>query len=168
MGALVALDFIAQRSPTLAGLIVTNPYTALALDPPKAKLLLGKAAAFVAPKLSLPSGLPPEAISRDPTMVEAYRSDPLGFATANASWFRESNGAMERVRRMKAVSMPLLFAYSMSDPIAKGSVNRELAQQLASPDKTVIEREGLHEILNETDRASLHDLIRDWILTRSG
>ena len=167
MGALVTFDFIARSRPSLAGLVVTNPYLALATDPPQSKLALGKLAAHVLPRLSLPSGLPPESMSRDRACVEAYRSDPLVFNTANAAWFRESNLAMARVRGLKQLNMPLFYAYSLTDPVARGGVNQAFAEQLACSDKTVVVREGLHEILNETDRATLFDRIGDWLLTRS-
>jgi alpha-beta hydrolase superfamily lysophospholipase len=170
MGAMLVLDYLAQNAPKLAGLIVTNPFLAMAEAPPKAKLLVGKAAAFLAPRLSLPSGLAPASISRDPAMVEAYRKDPLVFTTANAAWFRECGFAQARARALKTLPMPLFFAYSLSDPIAAGEASRALARELQTPDKKVVERDGLHEILNETNRAELHDMIRDWILAhaRSG
>jgi alpha-beta hydrolase superfamily lysophospholipase len=164
MGAMLSLDYVSQKSPKLSGLVVTNPFLALAAAPPKAKLLVGKAAAFLAPRLSLPSGLDPASISRDPAIREAYRTDPLVFTTANAAWFRECGVAQERVRALKRLPVALLFAYSATDPIASGEAHRALAAQLDCPDKTVVERDGLHEILNETNRAELHDRIRDWIV----
>lgn len=167
MGALLSFDFVARSRPSLAGLVVTNPYLALTTAPPQSKLVLGKVAARLLPRLSLPSGLSPESMSRDPACVAAYGSDPLVFKTANAAWFRESNLAMDRVRALKSLSLPLLYAYSLADPVARGGVKQAFAEQLVCADKTVVEREGLHEILNETDRAGLYELIRDWLLTRA-
>ena len=164
MGALLAFDFIASLRPPLAGLVVTNPYLALTTEPPQSKLVLGKLAGHVLPRLSLPSGLLPESMSRDPVCVEAYRSDPLVFTTANAAWFRESNLAMARVRDLKTLSLPLFYAYSQADPVARGSVKQAFAERLVCSDKTVVVRDGLHEILNETDRASLFELICTWLL----
>ncbi|HET7538946.1 MAG TPA: alpha/beta hydrolase [Polyangiaceae bacterium] len=167
MGALLAFDFIARLRPPLAGLVVTNPYLALTTAPPQSKLVMGKLAARVLPRLSLPSGLSPEGLSRDPACVEAYRSDPLVFTTANAAWFRESNLAMARVRDVRSLSLPLFYAYSLADPVARSGVNQAFAEQLLCSDKTIVVREGLHEILNETDRAALFEMIRDWILARA-
>ena len=167
MGALLAFDFVARSRPLLAGLVVSNPYLALTTEPPQSKLVLGKVAARLLPRLSLPSGLLPENMSRDSAFVEAYRSDPLVFKTANAAWFRESNLAMARVRALKSLSLPLFFAYSPSDPVARSDVKRAFAEQLACLDKTIVQREGLHEILNETDRVELYDLIRDWLSRRA-
>jgi len=167
MGALVAFDFIARAHPSLAGLVVTNPYLALTTNPPQTKLALGKVAARLLPRLSLSSGLLPESMSRDPACVEAYRSDPLVFKTANAAWFRESNLAMARVRALRSLSLPLFYAFSMGDSVAHGGVKETFVRQLACLDKTVVERAGLHELLNETDRAELYELIRDWLSRRA-
>ena len=58
---------------------------------------------------------------------------------------------------------------SDADPLASPAASRALAAQLESPDKTVIERPGeLHEVLNEVNRATLYEVIGEWILKRAG
>ncbi len=167
-GGLVALDFVAARNPVLAGLIVTNPFLGLALEVPALKLLLGRVAARLLPTLTLPSGLDPAGVSHDSRIVEAYRRDPLVFRTATAGWFREVTAAQERVRALREVTLPLLYIHSDADPIASPEAAAALAAQLTAPDKTVWLRPGeLHEVLNETGRAKLHEQIADWVVARA-
>jgi lysophospholipase len=167
MGAMATLDWIAHRSPALAGVVLTNPYLGLAMKVNPAKLIAGHIFARLLPKIALPSGLPPEGMSHDPAIVEEYRRDPLIFDTANASWFGECTAAQTRVRAMTKVDVPLFYIYSDADPIASPPMNAALAEAITSPDKTVLLRPGeYHEVLNEVARAELHQKIGDWILAR--
>ncbi|HSI04847.1 MAG TPA: alpha/beta hydrolase, partial [Myxococcota bacterium] len=112
-----------------------------------------------------PSGIPPEGLSHETAIVDAYRRDPMIYSTVTAGYFRASREAQARVRALRRLDMPLLYAYSDADPIASPQANAALAQALDSPDKTVIVRTGeFHEILNETNRAELIARVGDWIL----
>jgi alpha-beta hydrolase superfamily lysophospholipase len=167
-GALAALDFVAQRTPDIVGLVVTNPFLAQTVPAEGLKLWVGLKAGTYWPALSLPSGLDPAGISHDPAIVSAYKRDPLVFGMANAAWFREVQQAQKRVRACTSIKTPLLYVHSDSDPIASPKANAALAAQLHSPDKTVIVRTGeFHEVLNEVERANLYSAITAWLDKRS-
>ena len=168
-GGLIALDWFVSRRPKVRGLIVTNPYLALAVPLHGPKKWAGKLAGRVAPRISMPAGLRSEQMTQDPLMVEAHRQDPLIIKMANACWNREANLAQERVLGYRRVPSPLLYIRSSADGVASPDVSRRFAQQLDSPDKRVVERSGeFHEVLNETNRHHLFELIGAWILERSG
>lgn len=164
-GGLVALDWVAEKKPEINGLIVTNPFLAIAMRVSPLKIGAGLLAARLAPRIALPSGIDAKGLTHDTAIVDAYRRDPMVFDTATAGWFKATREAQERVRALKRIDVPLLYARSDSDPIASPLASEELAAQLDSPDKRVIVRKGeLHEILNETNRAELMAQIGDWIL----
>lgn len=167
-GALVGLDYLVGRAPQLAGVILTNPFLAMATPPPATKAWIARLAATYAPRLSLPSGLSPADVSRDPAVVQAYSRDSLIFRSANASWYREVNMAQRRVRTYRQLAVPLLYVYSDADRIAAPAANAALADRLESPDKTVrLCPQAFHEVLNEPDRATLHAAIASWIGARA-
>lgn len=167
-GALIAFDWVARRSPAVAGLVVTNPFLDLTLPPPAYKRVLGAVAGRAFPKLAVPSGIPATAVSRDPAVVSAYANDPYVFGKATAGWFRELAPAQARVRSLDAIPCPLLFVYSDADMVALPSANRALAERLSCPEKTVWFRAGeYHEVLNELDRAELHEQIATWLGDRA-
>ncbi len=165
-GGLIALDFVSRRDvSSLSRLVITNPLLGVAVPVPPLKLWAGKLAGKLYPKLSLPAGMSTDGISRDGAVVEAYKTDPYVFTTANAGWFRESTLAQGRVNALSEVPLPLFFVYSDSDPVAAPAASRALAERLSAPEKRVEERRGeLHEVLNELDRAELHRKVRDWVL----
>ena len=73
MGGLIALTYLLdqrKRHP-FAGAIISAPLLGLTLKVPPLKLKVGQLAARFLPRLTLPSGLPPSSISRDPVEVEA-------------------------------------------------------------------------------------------------
>jgi len=157
MGGLIALDYVAERAPQLAGLVVTNPFLALAMAVPPWKLLAGNLAARVLPRLALPSGINAVDISHDDAIIERYRNDPLVFGQATAGWFREIQAAQRRVRARSSLTVPLLYCYSDGDKIASPSANRDMSECLTAPSKEVLLRPGeYHEVLNEIDRLSLY------------
>jgi len=164
-GALVALDFVVNRAPSIAGLVVTNPYLAQTVPVTGLKLWVGLMAGKHFPAMVLPSGLDPAGISHDAAVVKAYKRDPLVFTTANAAWFRETRQAQARVRGYTKLDVPFLYVHSDADPIASPAANRDLAAQLQGSDKTVMVRRGeFHEVLNEIDRQALIGTICDWII----
>lgn len=167
-GGLIALDWVASHRLDVSGLVVTNPYLELAVPVPPAKLLLGKLSGRYLPTLAVPSGIPASGLTHDKAICDEYERDPMVFKTATAGWFRETSVAQLRVRQLRELHVPLLYVYSTHDPIGAPSANAALAEQLVSPDKTVVVREGeLHEVLNELDRAALHRTVGEWILARS-
>lgn len=170
-GGLVALDWLAVDETSerqFSGLILSNPYLALAFELPAWKRTAAEWAGRLWPRLALPSGIEPELLSHDPTVVEAYRRDAFVFTTASAGFFRESTRAQTRVRGLPGtwdgLDIPLLYIYSDQDQIALPHANRELAKALHAADKTVWEiPNAYHEVLNELDGEALHDDIGAWI-----
>lgn len=163
-GGLIVLDHASQRKPSLRGVIVTNPFIQLAMPIPFVKRMVAEIAGTIMPTMSLPSGLNPEDISHDSAIVDAYQRDILIFKTANAGWFHASRKRQEEIRALRSLSYPLLYIYSNEDKLASPQANQTLAEQLASPDKTIWLRSGeRHEVLNELARAPLHQDIAAWI-----
>ena len=167
-GGLILLDYILATKPEIKGLILTNPFLGLAMPVPKIKVILGKLMGRIWPTLALPSGIDPRGVSRDLAIVQSYARDPMVFKVATARWFVESCAAQERVLTMKQLDAPLLYLYSDTDPIAKPSCSEQLSEQLQTIDKKVVLRRGaLHELLNETDKLEVYQLISEWLRERT-
>jgi alpha-beta hydrolase superfamily lysophospholipase len=154
MGSIIAASYVAQRSPDLAGLVLTG-YAGL----PGTALL----AAMSDPESP---GIPPEVISRDPAIVKAYVDDPLVFyrevpVETNAAAMEAAIGANQGA---PSIALPVLIAHGSDDQICDVQGARDFFGALGSSDKELIVYEGLyHEVLNEPERDRVLADIVAWL-----
>ncbi len=155
--------------PPWRGLLLSAPYFGLALQVSSAKLLAGRVASRVAPKLGLASGLKGKDLTHDPVEAKKYDDDPLVFPNARARWFRETQKAQERAFAMApSLRLPFYEVFGTKDPVAKCEAGRAFYDAVGSSDKTWDGREGLfHEVLMETSWRDIADKMASWILERA-
>src|SRR4029077_18871543 len=96
--------------PKLRGAILSSPLLGLTMKVNPLKLLVGKAAGSLMPKLALPSSIPPEATCRDAEEVARYVADPLRVGVVTAGWFSAMNAAIARVEdNVGSIELPCLW-----------------------------------------------------------
>ena len=168
-GGLVASLSVLEQQRSWRGLILSSPYFGLALEVPAVKVLAGKIASRIAPKLGIPSGIKGSALTHDEKRGKAYEDDPLVFKEARARWFTEATAAQGRVlSRAGELTLPLYMLFGTADPVAKYATGRKFFDTAGSADKTWDGREGqLHETLNEPDWKDNAGKIADWILAHA-
>ena len=166
-GALVAPLFALRFHEMLAGLVMTSPFWKLKLPVPPAKVIAGKIASRILPKLSLPSGLKGADVARDPEIAALYDRDPLNNKNATARWFTESSAAQEAVlARAPELKLPLLLMVGEADRVADATQARVVFDRIGSSDKTLHMLTGqFHEVLNEmpADREKTVAQIVEWL-----
>ncbi len=153
-GGLMALHWVVSGVQGLKGLMLSAPYLALALDPPKMKIFSAKVAGLVIPWLPVPTGIEYAQLSRDPKWQEETKADPLYGTKATPRWFVQSTQAQEAILKVgDRVSAPLLMCTGGDDPIASTATSRRFFDTLGSSDKRYIEYPGMrHEIVCEVDK----------------
>jgi alpha-beta hydrolase superfamily lysophospholipase len=166
-GALVA-PFYALRYPgNVAGLVLTSPFWKLALAVPPVKVLAGKIASRLYPKLGLPSGLKGVDVTRDPELAALYDRDPLNNKNATARWFTETSTAqLSLVARASELTLPVLLLVGEADKIAAASQAPIVFERIGSKDKTLRMLAGqYHEVLNEPKPTREHTVaeIVEWL-----
>lgn len=165
-GGLVASSSALESPRSWRGLILSSPYFELAMAVPAIKIAAAKIASRIVPRLTLPSGLQGEQMSRDPAKIRAFKEDPLIFKNATSRWFTESLRAQARaLSRARELQMPLYMLLGGADPVVKVSTARAFFDAAGSKDKTLDERPGLlHEVLNEPEWKQVTEQIAKWIL----
>jgi alpha-beta hydrolase superfamily lysophospholipase len=134
-GGLVAASSAIESPGSWRGLLLSAPYFGLALDVPLAKIVAGRIASVVAPKLGIPSGLFGKDLTHDATRAAGYDADPLVFKKATARWFRESQLAQARaLERASELRLPLYLVFGGEDKVAKMSVAKSFFGRVASTD----------------------------------
>ena len=167
-GGLVAASLGIARPSPWRGLVLSAPFFGLAMDVPRAKIVAGKIASRVFPRLGIPSGLHGDDLTHDAVRARAYDQDPLVFKEATARWFTESQRAQDRaIARAPSLSLPLYVAMGTEDRVARLSRAREFFDAAGSADKTWEQYPGLfHEILNEPGWRPIADKMAEWMLAR--
>jgi alpha-beta hydrolase superfamily lysophospholipase len=172
MGGLIALVYLLEheKDVPLAGAIVSSPLLGLTMKVNPVKLAVGKLAAKLAPKLALPSGIPPEAISRDAEVVKRYVADTRRVDVVTAGFFAAMNDAIARVQReADTITLPMLWYVGTGDKICDPEATMRLfagLKQADARDQTLRKFEGYyHELHNEPDelRQPIVQMLRGWI-----
>ncbi|MEO8877664.1 MAG: alpha/beta fold hydrolase, partial [Polyangiaceae bacterium] len=111
-GGLVAAMSTIENSRSWKGVILSNPFFGLALKVPRIKLLAGKIASRIVPKLGIPSGLSGKDLTHDLARAKTYDEDPLGFPNATARWFTETERAQaQAIARASELALPLYMLF---------------------------------------------------------
>ncbi|MDB5221059.1 MAG: Lysophospholipase [Myxococcaceae bacterium] len=168
-GGLVATLSALDSPGSLKGLVLSAPFFGLGLEVPRIKVLAGKIASRVYPKLGLPSGLEGKDMTHDPAKAKDYDADPLVFKNATARWFTEATGAQQRaLASASRLTMPLYMTFGTADKVASMPTAKRFFDAAGSADKTWDPREGLfHELLNEPSWKDTVDNIARWTLAHA-
>lgn len=168
-GGLVAASSVLDNPRSWKGLILSNPFFGLALKVPAPKVLAGKIASRIVPRLGLPSGLHGKDLTHDPAAAKKYDEDPLVFPNATARWFTETARAQERaLARASELALPLYVLFGLGDNIADSKVARAFYDAAGSADKKWDGRERLlHETLNEPEWPGIANDLADWIVAHA-
>jgi alpha-beta hydrolase superfamily lysophospholipase len=168
-GGLVATSSILDAPGSFKGLVLSAPFFGLALEVPRVKVLAGRLASRVYPKLGLPSGLSGKDMTHDAEKARAYDDDPLVFKNATARWFTETVGAQQlALANASRLTLPLYVAFGTGDKVASMAAARRVFDAAGSADKTWDRREGLyHEVLNEPSWKDLVEAIARWVIAHA-
>ena len=174
LGGLIAARYVAEglaASPAawyrpVDALVLSSP----ALDPGMNALqkLALAITGPLAPNLAVNNGLQPGWISRDPAVVQAYKTDPLVHdrITPKLVRFILDGGALAQ-QRAPQWKVPTLLMYAGSDRCVapRGSA----AFAAAAPKQVVETREFpnlFHEIFNEPEQGQVFAALGAWLATR--
>ena len=168
MGGTVAVRYAVLHQDRLEGLILSGPLAALEAAPAPMRLA-GRVLSAVAPTLPL-IAIDASAVSRDPQVVQDYRSDPLvHHGKLPARTVAELAAAIDRFpEEATAITIPTLILYGTADRLCPPAGSTMLGERIGASDKQVKAYEGLyHEILNEPERDAVLADVRDWLNARA-
>lgn len=164
LGGMLVLFYLIQRQPNLKGAIVTSPGLRTMVDQQKVKIAAVRILGTLLPKASIPNGLEIEGLSRDDTVIEAYRNDPLVHDKVS---LRMGKGMIETIEfifnNAAKISIPLLLMHGSGDRICYASGSEELAS-LMDEDCSLKLFEGCyHELHNEPEKDDVFKFLMEWI-----
>ncbi len=168
MGGLVVTAFARERQPDVFAVVTSGATLSLSPDQSRAKLRAARLVRRIVPRLALAAGLDPQALSRDPDVVQGYLEDPLVDGRISTSLAVELVDAAERsADGGRDVRVPMLLLHGADDPLClPGGSERFFASLPADeiPGSELRIYPGLrHEIFNEPEQASVFDDLHGWL-----
>jgi alpha-beta hydrolase superfamily lysophospholipase len=165
MGALISLLFVQRHQDALAGWISQG--TPLNVDSlqPAPLIAVGKFLSRVWPMLRF-APLDINGISRDPNVIEAYKTDPYNAVKRHrvSLLMNILGGGQEARKDVSNIRLPLLVLHGGADPVCPPSGSQLLYNNTQSTDKTLKLYDGLyHEIHNEPEQAQVFDDVIAWL-----
>ncbi|GAA4342772.1 alpha/beta hydrolase [Variovorax defluvii] len=163
LGGLVSASFVARAVRPVDALVMSSP----ALDPGLSLFHQGLIAGLsrVAPTVRVGNGLDERYLSHDPSVVRAYRDDPLCHDRIGArlARFLADEGAVVQSAAPNW-RVPTLLIYAGDDRLVKPEGSRRFAE--AAP-VTVLSATCFpalyHEIFNELDALPVFDTLGRWL-----
>jgi alpha-beta hydrolase superfamily lysophospholipase len=150
MGGLIAARFADRGESSLRGLLLSSPAFSFHLSAAQRALLA--VASRLSPSLAASNGLDVSAISHDPTVVAAYRADPLvhGVATPRLVRFMQLNGEQAILAAAK-LRLPVLLQVAGADRLVEPAASSAWFAAL-SPGVGTLHwyHDAYHEIYNES------------------
>jgi acylglycerol lipase len=168
MGGLLLTRYVETRTVDAAGIVLTDPLLAFSDDVPGFLFPLAQLLGALTPWLPV-SSVNNSFLARDPKVVAAADTDPLGFhgrvvARSGAEMYTAVNRAYAA---FEAITLPIYIIHGSDDRIVPPKGSKLLYEQCRSTDKTFTLHEGgYHEIWNDLDKDIVIAGIRDWIIAR--
>ena len=164
LGGLLVLNYALHYQVDLAGVVATGSALVTALHEQKTKILLVQLLSAVLPKVTLPTGLDANLLSRDPKVVQDYIADPLVHDRSSLGF---AKGMLDMVNWLKAHAQefcyPLLLSHGTDDQLSYVQSSTEFAR-LVPANVTLKLWEGLrHEIHNEPEKEQVLQYLLGWM-----
>ena len=168
MGGSIVLYHALVRKPKLAGVIASSPGLGSGTPQPALKILFGRIMNRVMPTLRIPTGFPPEGISRDPAVLEATSKDPLFQHGVSVRLGFEIIKAGEWIGQQTDFPLPLLIMQGSADKYVDPALTLRFVEGLKG-DVTFRLWEGCyHELHNEPVKEEVLAFIMEWIDKKRG
>jgi len=167
LGGLLSLAYAIQYGAGLKGVIVTGAALRASLQEQKAKIAMVRLLGSLLPTVTVPSGLDPVTISRDPQIVQAYVNDPLVHYSTSLGFGKAALKAIDLCfAGAKEFPVPLLIMHGNSDKLTYPSGSEDFAKlvRAAGGDVTLKLWDSLyHEVHNEPEKAEVFKFMIEWL-----
>lgn len=166
MGGNLVLNYALRNESPVTGVVATSPFLRLAFDPPKWKLIAGKLMMYIAPSLTLSSGLDPGGISRIEEEVKEYIDDPLVHDLVSPMFsfpvIEAGEWAIAHAHQLRADT--ILF-HGTGDMIIDYEGTKEFHENSNRTDLQLFEG-AYHELHHDSCRQELLVQISSWLKER--
>jgi alpha-beta hydrolase superfamily lysophospholipase len=164
-GGVVLLSAFLQEAVMARRFVLSNPALKAKAKVPGWKLAVGRVTSKLLPRLTLSNEVDPATVSRDPAVVDAYRTDRLVHSKISTRLFTEWTAACDEVyARAAEIRTPFLLILSQGDRLVDPEGGRRLAKLAAgAPAITREYPDRYHEPFNDLGADEVFDDLAHWV-----
>lgn len=168
LGGTIVLDYALRRSPSLAGVILSGAGISTG-NASRILIAINKLLSAVFPSFSVNLNFDFSIVTRDPSVVKEYESDPLILSSLSARFWAECLKTIAWVRdHASDWKLPLLVLHGSEDQNMPIEDIKEFFGDLTCEDKQLITYEGgYHCPYNDLQKEQVFSDIEMWIAKRS-
>ena len=164
MGGNVVANYVLQRKPIIAGVIISSPWLKLAFDPPAIQVKLAKLVSGIFPALTQSTKLDVNAISRVPEEIQKYQNDALVHDKISTNMFLSvHNQGLWALEHAGEFTLPLLIFHGSADTLTSSRATAEFAAKANKKTTVKIFEGAYHETHNDKTRLEVYSLIKEWL-----
>jgi alpha-beta hydrolase superfamily lysophospholipase len=168
MGALITLVYLLDNQKECAGTVMIGPAVKVPENISAFTIFMGKILSAILPKAGI-LAFEDEDISKDQTVVEAYKHDPLVYrGKMTARLAAEILKALILFNKEGSqITLPMLIVHGSEDRVFEPENAQMLFDLIQSEDKQIKLYEGLfHEVFNEPEREMVLADVGEWLNRR--
>lgn len=163
-GLLVAAHLVGDRSREIRAAVISSPWIRLAHTPPPLLVRMSAGLEKILPGVQVDSRIDPRELSRDTSVGEAYRADPLVHNRISARLFNEVLRAIETVRSgARNIAVPLLIMHGEADRITDPEASRRFAAAVGQNAVFRSWPDCRHELHHEIVRDEVLEYVSGWL-----
>lgn len=170
LGGLILIRYL-QEYPAVpaAGAVLSAPLLGLAVDVRRWKERLARFLSYTIPALPMSTRLPPEYLSHDRQVVEAYKRDPLVHDRITPRAYVEiEKGIDVALQKAPRLELPLLLLVPSNDKLVRPDLMQHFASAVGQRRRVKVETYPgfYHEVLNEKARSRVVADLLGWLERR--
>lgn len=164
-GGQVAVNFLARYPKKVRAAVLSAPNLKLAMELGFLKKHLGRLFSYLLPTFAIANEVDPQAISRDPKVVEAYRKDPLIEKNITLRLGAMILDNLEEVLSLAPkVKVPCFLFHGDADKVVSLEGTKTFYKGLKIKDKTLKIYPGFyHECLNDLGKEKVYQDVVTWL-----
>ncbi|MFM8598993.1 MAG: lysophospholipase [Mycobacterium sp.] len=168
MGGAIVFAYGSENAGDYDLMVLSGPVVAAHSQVSRLTALVGKTIGAVLPDLPI-EPIDPDAVSRDPEVVAAYKADPLVFHGKIPAGIGKAllHVGETMPRRAQAITAPLLVVHGEQDKLVPAAGSRRLVEHVGSGDVELkVYPQLYHEVFNEPERDRVLEDVTGWIQAR--
>jgi len=168
MGGNIVTNYVLRRNTQgIYGAIFSSPWYRLAFEPPAFKVKLAKLMNCVFPSFTQSNEIDTNALCSDPSVVSAYKKDPLVHDKISAGLFLKVYSAgLWALDNANKLSIPALLTHGDQDELTSHEASKVFSKASGEKVELKIWDGFKHEPHNEPEKANVFQLLSDWMLLK--